>query len=156
MAGRSSTEKREATRRRRCFMDVVPHVPRPHPGFVRRLPCGGHDLPGFEFSEAPGRVRSSFDQLADVIDRFTTVAQLGRYVIYVSTTAPRWASASRRSSKANHCDLAEWQRLEEGWSECWSPIQPYWMEPTAERRASLRQRPHARRNQPNDVRRPRS
>src|SRR5262249_46065696 len=43
------------------------------------------DLPGFGFSEAPERVqfRYTFDHLADVIDRFTTVAGLTRYAIYV-------------------------------------------------------------------------
>ena len=43
------------------------------------------DLPGFGFSDAPERsqFRYTFDHLADVIDRFTTVAGLTRYAIYV-------------------------------------------------------------------------
>lgn len=43
------------------------------------------DLPGFGFSESPDRAqfRYTFDHLADVIDRFTTVARLARYAIYV-------------------------------------------------------------------------
>ena len=43
------------------------------------------DLPGFGFSEAPDRAqfRYTFDHLADVIDRFTAVARLARYAIYV-------------------------------------------------------------------------
>jgi pimeloyl-ACP methyl ester carboxylesterase len=43
------------------------------------------DLPGFGFSDAPERsqFKYTFDHLADVIDRFTTVAGLTRYAIYV-------------------------------------------------------------------------
>ena len=43
------------------------------------------DLPGFGFSEAPERAPFgyTFDHLADVIDRFTTVAGLNRYAVYV-------------------------------------------------------------------------
>ena len=43
------------------------------------------DLPGFGFSEAPSRAqfRYTFDHLADVIERFTTVAGLTGYAIYV-------------------------------------------------------------------------
>jgi len=43
------------------------------------------DLPGFGFSDAPERseFKYTFDHLADVIDRFTTVAGLTRYAVYV-------------------------------------------------------------------------
>ena len=43
------------------------------------------DLPGFGFSAAPDRAqfRYTFDHLASVIERFTTVAGLTRYAVYV-------------------------------------------------------------------------
>src|SRR5215468_1818201 len=43
------------------------------------------DLPGFGFSQAPDRAQFqyTFDHLADVIDRFTVVARLARFAVYV-------------------------------------------------------------------------
>jgi pimeloyl-ACP methyl ester carboxylesterase len=43
------------------------------------------DLPGFGFSAAPDRAQFTytFDHLAEVIDRFTTVERLDRYAVYV-------------------------------------------------------------------------
>jgi pimeloyl-ACP methyl ester carboxylesterase len=43
------------------------------------------DLPGFGFSDAPNRSRLkySFDNPAEVIDRFTEVLGLNRYALYI-------------------------------------------------------------------------
>jgi alpha-beta hydrolase superfamily lysophospholipase len=60
------------------------------------------DLPGFGFSEAPDRAqfRYTFDHLADVIDRFTTVAGSPVMPCTSSTTARRLASARRRATRS--------------------------------------------------------
>ena len=71
------------------------------------------DLPGFGFSEAPERAqfRYTFDHLADVIDRFTTVAGLNRYAVYVfDYGAPVGFRLATRHPEPDHRDhLAERQ-----------------------------------------------
>ena len=43
------------------------------------------DMPGFGFSDAPGRAEFTytFENLTEVIDRFTEVLGLDRYIVYV-------------------------------------------------------------------------
>jgi pimeloyl-ACP methyl ester carboxylesterase len=43
------------------------------------------DLPGFGFSDAPDRehVRYTFENLANVVDRFTQTLALERYAVYI-------------------------------------------------------------------------
>jgi len=100
------------------------------------------DLPGFGFSEAPERAqfRYTFDRLADVIDRFTTVAGLTRYAIYVfDYGAPiGFRLATRHPERITAIISQNGNAYQEGLSEGWNPIQRYWKEPTAENRAALR------------------
>jgi len=100
------------------------------------------DLPGFGFSEAPDRARFTytFDRLADVIDRFTTVAGLTRYAIYVfDYGAPvGFRLATRHPERITAIVSQNGNSYEEGLSEFWGPIQRYWKEPTPENRAALR------------------
>jgi pimeloyl-ACP methyl ester carboxylesterase len=100
------------------------------------------DLPGFGFSEAPDRAqfRYTFDHLADVIDRFTAVARLTRYAIYVfDYGAPvGFRLAMDHPERITAIISQNGNAYEEGLSEGWNPIQRYWKEPTPENRAALR------------------
>jgi len=101
------------------------------------------DLPGFGFSDAPDRsqFKYTFDHLADVIDRFTTVAGLTRYAIYVfDYGAPvGFRLASRHPERITAIISQNGNAYEEGLSEGWNPIQRYWKEPTSDNRAALRE-----------------
>jgi len=100
------------------------------------------DLPGFGFSEAPDRAqfRYTFDHLADVIDRFTAVARLTRYAIYVfDYGAPvGFRLAMGHPERITAIISQNGNAYEEGLSEGWNPIQRYWREPTPKNRAALR------------------
>jgi len=100
------------------------------------------DLPGFGFSEAPDRAqfRYTFDHLADVIDRFTGVARLARYALYVfDYGAPvGFRLATGHPERITAIISQNGNAYEEGLSEGWNPIQGYWKEPTPKNRAALR------------------
>jgi pimeloyl-ACP methyl ester carboxylesterase len=101
------------------------------------------DLPGFGFSDAPDRAqfRYTFDHLADVIDRFTTVAGLTRYAVYVfDYGAPvGFRLATRHPERITAIISQNGNAYEEGLSEGWNPIQRYWKKPTPNNRAALRE-----------------
>jgi pimeloyl-ACP methyl ester carboxylesterase len=100
------------------------------------------DLPGFGFSDAPDRTqfKYTFDHLAEVIDRFTTVVGLSRYAIYVfDYGAPvGFRLAMRHPERITAVISQNGNAYEEGLSQGWNPIQRYWTEPTLENRAALR------------------
>ena len=100
------------------------------------------DLPGFGFSEAPERALFpyTFEHLTDVIDRFTTVAGLTRYAVYVfDYGAPvGFRLATRHPERIVAIISQNGNAYEEGLSEGWNPIQRYWKEPTPKNRAALR------------------
>src|SRR6201998_4694511 len=111
------------------------------------------DLPGFGFSEAPDRkqFRYTFERLAKVIDSFTQTIGLERYAIYVfdygAPVGLRLALA--HPERITAIISQNGNAYEEGLSQGWNPIQKYWMEPTAENRAVLREflTPEATRSQ---------
>ena len=100
------------------------------------------DLPGFGFSESPDRAqfRYTFDHVADVIDRFTAVAGLARYAIYVfDYGAPvGFRLATGHPERITAIISQNGNAYEEGLSEGWNPIQRYWKKPTPENRTALR------------------
>jgi len=101
------------------------------------------DLPGFGFSDAPNRTqfRYTFDHLAAVIERFTAVAGLTRYALYVfDYGAPvGFRLATSHPERITAIISQNGNAYEEGLSEGWDPIQRYWKEPTRENRAALRE-----------------
>ena len=101
------------------------------------------DLPGFGFSDAPDRAKFTytFDHLAHVIDRFTTVAGLTRYAVYVfDYGAPvGFRLATNHPERITAIITQNGNAYEEGLSEGWDPIQRYWKKPTRENRRALRQ-----------------
>lgn len=100
------------------------------------------DLPGFGFSDAPDRAgfTYTFDHLADVIDRFTTMVGLTRYAIYVfDYGAPiGFRLAARHPERITAIVSQNGNAYAEGLSQGWNPIQRYWAEPTPGNRAALR------------------
>jgi pimeloyl-ACP methyl ester carboxylesterase len=117
------------------FRDLIP-------GLADDYHVVAPDLPGFGFSETPDRpqFRYTFDHLADVIERFTTVAGLTRYAIYVfDYGAPvGFRLATRHPERITAIISQNGNAYEEGLSGGWNPIQRYWKEPTLENRAALR------------------
>jgi len=101
------------------------------------------DLPGFGFSAAPDRAqfRYTFDHLASVIERFTTVAGLTRYAVYVfDYGAPvGFRLATSHPDRITAIISQNGNAYEDGLSEGWNPIQRYWKEPTPDNRAALRE-----------------
>jgi len=101
------------------------------------------DLPGFGFSESPdrGQFKYSFENLADVIDRFTQSIGLERYAIYVfDYGAPvGFRLALAHPERITAIISQNGNAYEEGLSQGWNPIQRYWKQPTAENRAALRE-----------------
>ncbi|OWQ45256.1 alpha/beta hydrolase [Roseateles noduli] len=101
------------------------------------------DLPGFGQSAMPSRTafRYTFEQLAQVIGRFTEVIGLKRFAIYVfdygSPVGLRLAT--RFPERITAIVSQNGNAYVEGLSEGWSPIQKYWREPTQENREGIRQ-----------------
>jgi pimeloyl-ACP methyl ester carboxylesterase len=113
------------------------------PQLATRFRVVAPDLPGFGFSDAPDRAtfQYTFDRLAEVIDRFTTVVGLRRFAVYVFDYG---APVGLRLALAHPERIAalisqNGNAYEEGLSEGWNPIQAYWREPTEARRAALRE-----------------
>jgi pimeloyl-ACP methyl ester carboxylesterase len=100
------------------------------------------DLPGFGFSDAPDRqgFRYTFENLAKIIDTFTRTIGLQRYAIYVfDYGAPvGFRLALAHPERITAIISQNGNAYEEGLSEGWNPIQQYWKEPNAEKRAALR------------------
>ena len=101
------------------------------------------DLPGFGFSDSPERkqFRYTFENLANVIDRFTQKLGLDHYAIYVfdygAPVGLRLALA--HPDRITAIISQNGNAYEEGLSEGWNPIQKYWKDPSAENRAALRE-----------------
>ncbi len=117
------------------FRDLIPAL-------ADRYYVVAPDLPGFGFSDAPGRAsfKYSFDHLAEVIDRFTEELKLKRYVIYVfDYGAPvGFRLALRHPERITAIISQNGNAYLEGLSEGWNPIQTYWKDPSGENRAALR------------------
>jgi len=113
------------------------------PALADRFRVIAPDLPGFGFSDSPDRkqFRYTFDNLANIIDRFTQVLGLDHYALYVfdygAPVGLRLALA--HPERVTAIISQNGNAYEEGLSHGWNPIQKYWKAPTAENRAALRQ-----------------
>jgi len=100
------------------------------------------DLPGFGFSGAPeaATFKYTFDNLAQIIDRFTETIGLSCYAIYVfDYGAPvGFRLALAHPERITAIVSQNGNAYLEGLSEGWNPIQAYWKEPTPENRFALR------------------
>ena len=113
------------------------------PALADRFHVVAPDLPGFGFSDAPDRkrFRYTFENLANVIDRFTETIGLDRYAIYVfDYGAPVGLRLTLAHPERVTAIISQnGNAYEEGLSQGWNPIQKYWRGPTADNRAALRE-----------------
>ena len=100
------------------------------------------DLPGFGFSDAPDRgvFDYTFENLTNVIDRFTETLGLEQYAVYVfDYGAPVGLRlALRHPERVTAIISQNGNAYEEGLSDGWDPIRRYWQAPTEENREALR------------------
>jgi pimeloyl-ACP methyl ester carboxylesterase len=100
------------------------------------------DLPGFGFTEVPGKrqYKYTFDALANTIQAFTDALHLKRYALYVfdygAPTGFRLAMA--RPERVLAIVSQNGNAYEEGLGDAWAPIERYWGEPSSENREILR------------------
>lgn len=117
------------------FRDLIPLL-------ADRFHIIAPDLPGFGLSDMPSRSEFtySFDNVADVIDRFTEVVGFDRFAVYVfDYGAPTgFRIAVRHPERITAIITQNGNAYEEGLSEGWNPIRAYWQDATAENRNALR------------------
>lgn len=117
------------------FRDLIPQL-------VDRFQLIAPDLPAFGQSDMPARsdFTYTFENIANVIDRFTEVIGLRRFAIYVfDYGAPvGFRLAARHPDRITAIISQNGNAYEEGLSEGWNPIRTYWQEPSATNREALR------------------
>ena len=117
------------------FRDLIPLL-------ADRFHLVAPDLPGFGQSDMPCRenFKYTFDNLANVIDRFTEVIRLERFAIYIfDYGAPVGLRIAAKHPERIAAIISQnGNAYEEGLSEGWNPIQAYWREPTQANRDALR------------------
>jgi pimeloyl-ACP methyl ester carboxylesterase len=100
------------------------------------------DLPGFGQSDMPSRDQFTytFENIANVIDRFTEVVGFDRFAVYVfDYGAPTgFRLAVKHPERITAIISQNGNAYEEGLSEGWNPIQAYWKDPSAANRDALR------------------
>jgi pimeloyl-ACP methyl ester carboxylesterase len=118
------------------FRDLIPLL-------QNRFRLIAPDLPGFGQTKAPprGQFAYTFDNLADVIDRFTQAVGLSRYAVYVfdygAPTGFRLASA--HPDRITAIISQNGNAYEEGLGPMWALFQRYWRDPTPENRDACRE-----------------
>ena len=117
------------------FRDLMPQL-------EDRFRLVAPDLPGFGQSDMPARnaFTYTFENLANVIDRFTEVTGLQRFGMYVfDYGAPvGFRLAVRHPDRVTAIISQNGNAYEEGLSEGWNPIRAYWQDPSPPNREALR------------------
>jgi len=117
------------------FRDLIPQL-------AERFRLVAPDLPGFGQSDMPARsvFTYTFENIANVIDRFAEVIGLRRFAIYVfDYGAPvGFRLAVRHPDKLTAIISQNGNAYEEGLSEGWNPIRAYWQDPSPPNREALR------------------
>jgi pimeloyl-ACP methyl ester carboxylesterase len=117
------------------FRDLIPLL-------ADRFHLVAPDLPGFGQSDMPARssFQYTFDNVADVIDRFTQKIGFDQFTIYVfDYGAPTgFRLAVKHPEKITAIISQNGNAYEEGLSEGWSPIQAYWQNASEANRKALR------------------
>lgn len=117
------------------FRDLIPLL-------ADRFHIVAPDLPGFGQTELKPRdeFNYTFENIANVIERFTEVIGFDRYAVYVfDYGAPvGFRLATRHPERISALISQNGNAYEEGLSEGWNPIQAYWRDPSETNRAALR------------------
>ena len=117
------------------FRDLIPLL-------ADRLHVIAPDLPGFGQSDMPAREKFAytFDNIANVIERFTEVVGFDRFAVYVfDYGAPTgFRLAIRRPERIAAIISQNGNAYEEGLSDGWAPIRAYWGDPSQANRDVLR------------------
>ena len=117
------------------FRDLIPQL-------ADRFHLMAPDLPGFGQSDMPARgsFQYTFDNVADVIDRFTQIIGFDKFAVYVfDYGAPTgFRLAVKHPEKITAIISQNGNAYEEGLSEGWSPIRAYWQNASEANRQALR------------------
>jgi pimeloyl-ACP methyl ester carboxylesterase len=117
------------------FRDLIPAL-------ADRFHIVAPDLPGFGQSDMPSRdtFAYTFDNIANVIDRFTEVIGLDRFAVYVfDYGAPTgFRLAVKHPERITAIISQNGNAYEEGLSEGWNPIRAYWQDQSKANREALR------------------
>jgi pimeloyl-ACP methyl ester carboxylesterase len=117
------------------FRDLIPLL-------ADRYHIVAPDLPGFGQSDMPSRetFKYTFDNLADVIDRFTEVIGFAKFALYVfDYGAPTgFRIAAKHPERITAIISQNGNAYEEGLSTGWNPIRAYWEDPSIANRNKLR------------------
>ncbi|ASL45311.1 Haloalkane dehalogenase [Burkholderia sp. AD24] len=117
------------------FRDLIPKL-------ADRFHIVAPDLPGFGQSDMPARdtFAYTFDNLANVIDRFTEVIGFDRYAVYVfDYGAPTgFRLALKHPERITAIISQNGNAYEEGLSDGWNPIRAYWQDASPANREALR------------------
>jgi pimeloyl-ACP methyl ester carboxylesterase len=117
------------------FRDLIPRL-------ADRFRLVAPDLPAFGQSDMPARSAFSytFENIANVIDRFAEVIGLRRFAMYVfDYGAPvGFRLAVRHPDRITAIISQNGNAYQEGLSGGWDPIRAYWQEPSQANREALR------------------
>jgi len=117
------------------FRDLIPLL-------ADRFHIIAPDLPGFGQSDMPMRSEFAytFENIADIIDRFTVEVGFDRYALYVfDYGAPTgFRLAVKHPDRISAIISQNGNAYEEGLSDGWNPIRAYWLEPSKANRQALR------------------
>jgi pimeloyl-ACP methyl ester carboxylesterase len=117
------------------FRDLIPLL-------MDRFHIIAPDLPGFGQSDMPPRDKFAytFDNIANVIERFTEVVGFDRFAVYVfDYGAPTgFRLATRHPERITAIISQNGNAYEEGLSDGWNPIRAYWQDPSQANRDALR------------------
>jgi pimeloyl-ACP methyl ester carboxylesterase len=117
------------------FRDLIPML-------ASRYRLIAPDFPGFGQSAMPSRekFKYTFENVSNVISRFTEVMKLERFAIYVfDYGAPVGLRlATKHPERVTAIISQNGNAYEEGLSEGWNPIQKYWRDPTQANRDGIR------------------
>ena len=112
------------------------------PKLATRYRVVAPDLPGFGLTEVKAGTpfQYSFDQLTQVVDRFTETMKIKRYGMYVfDIGAPiGWRLAVAHPERITAIVTQNGNAYEEGLSPAWDPIRQFWKDPSAQHRDPLR------------------
>lgn len=117
------------------FRDLIPQL-------SERFHIVAPDLPGFGRSDMPAHdtFAYTFDNIANVIGRFTEVIGFDRFAVYVfDYGAPTgFRLALKHPERITAIISQNGNAYEEGLSEGWNPIRAYWRDPSQSNREALR------------------